>query len=292
MPYGWYLCGANHHSPPDIHPDNIFNVTKPPADGKTYLGMVARADGSMESIEQVLSQPLLPGRYRLDFYAARSDQYYSYSVPVDRWVQYDRPLHLTVYGNTKPCAAAQLLGRSALVQDTAWQAYTLWLQVEVPVERLQIRVEQPDTAVGNWHGSMLLDGLSPIVPVEAHSRTLLVKPDRVAVVAIGSSSVAIEALLNKLPREEQAFSIGLLQRRVGPLVQINAALFAVARWVARLPERRVVFALHPSASDRIVFAIHRAMAVAQVPAHRYRVKRKKGRGQQWIGNSLLKIKVK
>jgi hypothetical protein len=291
-PYGWYLCGANHHSPPDIHPENIFKVTKSPADGITYLGMVSRADGSVESIEQVLSEPLQPGTYRMDFFAARSDEYYSYSVPVDQWVHFDHPLHLAVYGSDVPCSTARLLGRSQLVKDTAWQYYTLTLKVSAPVGRLQIRVEPPGTADSIWHGSMLIDGLSPIVPVDSQSGTLLAVPDSGATLPAKGDVAEIKALLNSLPGDERALNTVLLQHPGGQLMQVNGVLLAVARWAARRESQRLVLALHPRVSDRLVFAIHRAMRAAEVPEGGYRLKRKRGRGKHWIGESFLKIKLK
>lgn len=291
-PYGWYLCEESHHSPPDIHPQHIFSVTKPPADGRTYLGMVARADGSAESIEQVLSQPLAPGCYRLDFFASRSDEYFSYSVPVKDWVKFDKPLHIAVYGNHSPCSKKLLLGRSSVIEKTDWQGYTIILEVPAPVARLQIQVEPPDTAVSQWHGSVLIDGLSPLVPVDGESGSLLVKPGIPGHFYQGGDLMKLDTLLKYWPKNEVSLSTGLIQQADGQLIQMNAVLFTLASWAAGRKGRRLVWALDPNVSDRLEFMIHRAMHKAGLPEKNYRIRRKRRLNKDWAGNAFLKVRLK
>ena len=53
VPKGWYDCGFPDESPPDIHPQmggGEFKVNMAPVDGKTYIGMVVRENGTWEAI--------------------------------------------------------------------------------------------------------------------------------------------------------------------------------------------------------------------------------------------------
>jgi hypothetical protein len=54
---GWYDCGMLYfpqESPPDIHPNGFWGVNVPAHDGKTYLGMVVRDNGTYEGVSAIL----------------------------------------------------------------------------------------------------------------------------------------------------------------------------------------------------------------------------------------------
>ncbi|NUO03060.1 MAG: hypothetical protein HUU01_20820, partial [Saprospiraceae bacterium] len=79
-PSGWFFCGNSGETPPDIHPGGFYGVTAAPKDGRTYVGMVMRDNGTEEQLGQRLAAPLAPGQcYAFRIFAARSDQYASFS---------------------------------------------------------------------------------------------------------------------------------------------------------------------------------------------------------------------
>lgn len=55
VPAGWKSIDFQGESAPDVHPNGFWGVTIKPFSGKTYLGLVARANKTWERIGQVLS---------------------------------------------------------------------------------------------------------------------------------------------------------------------------------------------------------------------------------------------
>ena len=54
-PRAWSDCGFKGESAPDIQPSGIFSVTKPAADGNTYLGLVVRDNDTWESVGSIVT---------------------------------------------------------------------------------------------------------------------------------------------------------------------------------------------------------------------------------------------
>ncbi len=82
-PKHWIDCGASqfeNKSPPDLFSksERSTTITATPSDGQTFLGMVARDDGSYEALSQKLWSPLLAGNcYSFTIDVMRSDNYKS-----------------------------------------------------------------------------------------------------------------------------------------------------------------------------------------------------------------------
>ncbi len=292
-PLGWYLCGPPNRTPPDVHPHDLFEVTQAPADGQTYLGMVARGDGTTEAIGQQLPTAMQPGAYQLDFYAAVSAEYFSYSEAVNQLVHFDAPLHLAIYGSAEPCGQAQLLGRSALITHTEWKSHRLVLRARQAVTRLLLQVEHPEGHTLPRHGSMLLDGLSPLIPVEAASQV----SDQATPPFVLPEGDGIEenlvALLARLEAKGGQWQPHCWPGAGGHMLQGNKYLAAIADLLAG-HSNRPTLAVHPETpyAKQLALAVRLALARAGMPPGQYRLQIARRAGQRWLGEGLLKIKLK
>ena len=95
-PRAWSDCGFKGESAPDIQPSGIFSVTKPAADGNTYLGLVVRDNDTWESVGQELSKPLEKGKcYSFSISLCRSELYISISRLSDQTANYTAPAKLS-----------------------------------------------------------------------------------------------------------------------------------------------------------------------------------------------------
>lgn len=293
-PLGWYLCGPPNHTPPDVHPRNLFEVKQAPADGVTYLGMVARGDGTAEAIGQHLSAVMQAGTYQLDFYAAVSGEYFSYSEAVGQLVHFDAPLHLAIYGSSQPCGQEQLLGRSVLINHLEWKSHRLILQVRQPVTRLLLKVEHPRGDTLPRHGSMLLDGLSPLIPVhgEAQAPGIALAPP-VSPQGVEELREKLIALLAQLQVNDGQWQPHCQLGAGGHVLQGNKYLAAIAQLLAG-SQQRPSLAIYPKTpyAKQLALAVRLAMARAGYNPRQYRLQIASRAGQRWLGDGLLKIKLK
>ena len=82
LPRGWTDCGFRGETAPDVHPvrGGNFSVSKRPAHGRTYIGMVTRDNDTWEQMGQRLTKPLKAGKcYTFSVDLARSETYLSQS---------------------------------------------------------------------------------------------------------------------------------------------------------------------------------------------------------------------
>ena len=96
-PKGWYDCGQNDESPPDIQP-GWFKVTKAAADQKTYIGLVTRDNDTWEGIGQRLSAPMKAGQcYNFSISLARAEKYVSLTKTTRVEENFNKPIRLRVW---------------------------------------------------------------------------------------------------------------------------------------------------------------------------------------------------
>lgn len=80
VPKGWYDCGFEQSSPPDVQPNNRHFLQMTAHNGETFLGMVTRDNKTWERIGQSLRQPIVAGKcYAVAIALAKSPIYLSYS---------------------------------------------------------------------------------------------------------------------------------------------------------------------------------------------------------------------
>ncbi|MCR9288038.1 MAG: hypothetical protein NXI23_11715 [Bacteroidetes bacterium] len=111
-PTGWFGCQMG--STADALP-GVWNVNKKASEGKSYVGILTREDGTWESIGQELSEPLQKDAcFTLTLDLARSEKY----------MTYNQPIKLRIWGGKDKCSKKQLLAESKEIQSTRWQAYS------------------------------------------------------------------------------------------------------------------------------------------------------------------------
>ncbi len=166
---GWEDCGAMlfpGESPPDIHPHpEAWQVTKPPEDGVTYLGMVVRDDETHESVSQAFSAPLKAGQcYAFSVWLCRSESYYSPRNPEDA-VEYPftNPTVLRIYGGKSLCHSGELLAESEPITSHTWKQYTFKFEPAMDQRYITLQAFYKTPVLAPYNGHILVDNLSPII---------------------------------------------------------------------------------------------------------------------------------
>ncbi|NJN32965.1 MAG: OmpA family protein [Saprospiraceae bacterium] len=165
-PLSWFNCGFADETAPDVHPNNLFKVSKAPHNGSTYLGMVVRDNNTWESVGQRLKSPILKGiGYTMTIHIARSEFYMSPSKTTSRDVNYDTPIMLRVWGGNSFCSKEELLDEIPPVKSITWQATTLKFKAQKSnFTHITFEVFYKIPTLFPYNGNLLLDNFSDIVP--------------------------------------------------------------------------------------------------------------------------------
>ena len=151
-PKNWSSYAPN--STPDIQP-GAWQVASPAAhDGDTYIGLIAREDGSCEDIGQPLAQPLKAGKcYIFSIWLAHATHYAGYSMP----------LRINVWGGATAGAKTQLLGASGGVENEVWQEVKFQFTPAADIRFITFEADYAPGTMFKYKGNILLDHLSPII---------------------------------------------------------------------------------------------------------------------------------
>ncbi len=179
-PMHWFHCGAEGESPPDTQP-SFFGHQPPAAHGRTYVGMVARENGTRESIGQQLDQRLEAGHcYEGGLYVARSDEYESASqLHSDTIKSYTTPLRLELYGGLTFCDDLELLAASPTVRSTDWHWYSFWIRAKNPLRTIVFQSGYDKDSSSYYNGNLLIDNIAPLVEVDCQTKTPFVEVDTI-----------------------------------------------------------------------------------------------------------------
>ncbi len=162
-PRAWSDCGFKGESAPDIQPSGIFSVTKPAADGNTYLGLVVRDNDTWDSVGQELSRPLEKGKcYSFSIALCRSELYVSISRLSDQTANYTTPAKLRIYGGNGYCEKKELLAESPMIANTRWQDYNFKLEPTKNYSFLILEAYYKTPTLIPYNGNLLVDNFSEI----------------------------------------------------------------------------------------------------------------------------------
>lgn len=165
-PQYWSDCGFPNESPPDVHPDFVFAVSKPAFDGNTYLGMVTRDNDTYERVGQQLNKPLQRGIcYEFSIKLARSLSYLSISRETNVQANYTSPVKLRIWGGFGHCDRKQLLGESPLVNNPDWQEYFFKLEPDAAYTHIVLEAYYKTPTLFPTNGNLLVDDASTLVPM-------------------------------------------------------------------------------------------------------------------------------
>lgn len=150
VPGGW--SSATPGSTPDLLP-GAWGLACPALDGNTCLGLVTREDGTREDIGQWLSEPLKGGTC------------YTFSVSMchaEKYVGYNQPVRLRVWGGAARGKKEVLLTSSPLVDQAAWREFRLQFAPPKDVRFITFEAYFAPGAMFHYKGNVLLDKCSPI----------------------------------------------------------------------------------------------------------------------------------
>lgn len=170
----WSDCGAFHfpeESGPDIHPskDAWWGVNKPPANGRTYLGLVTRDNMSFESIGQELTLPLQSDQcYTMSVQLSQSETYLSGSRNRENgvMVEYTSPTILKIYGGNEMCSVSNLLYTSPPISHKEWKTYEISFKTPSAIEFLYLAAFYGEPNGKPTNGHILVDDLSHIKRID------------------------------------------------------------------------------------------------------------------------------
>lgn len=149
-PAGWSYFTPG--STPDVQP-GIWGVQVAAQDGKTYVGLVARDDGTSEDIGQTIKEDLAAGVcYGFSLYLAHAPKY----------AGFNHPLRLRVWGGATRGTKEQLLASSPLVDHADWRSYKLQFVPNRTIRYLTLEAWYGPGVLFKYKGNILLDNCSPI----------------------------------------------------------------------------------------------------------------------------------
>jgi hypothetical protein len=161
----WINIAPNEQSPPDTQPGS-FGCTKKAFEGKTYLGMVVRDNGTKEAICQKLTDTLKEDvEYAFEITLAKSEIYLSKSQLKVIEVNYDKPCILKIWLGTNYGEKKQLIYQSIPIKNTEWKKYKVEFSPNEDFRYISFEVdfENEDEF---YSGNMLIDDLSDIIIIK------------------------------------------------------------------------------------------------------------------------------
>lgn len=149
-PQGWQSFTLD--STPDILP-GAWGVRFSPQQGNTCVGLVTREDGTREDMGQLLSEPLKNGNcYTFSVYLAHSPKY----------VGYNHPTRLRIWGGGKGGGKDILLASSPLIDHADWRVYKFQFVPTRDVQFITFEAYFAPGATFFYKGNLILDNFSPI----------------------------------------------------------------------------------------------------------------------------------
>lgn len=150
-PQGWYFDTPGNT--PDVLP-GAWEIMEPKAyDGKTYIGLITREDGSYEDIRQSLAEPLKAGQcYTFSIYLAHAPKY----------VGYNKPTRLRICGASEKGGKLEILTFSPLINHSDWKLYKFEITPSRQVTQLVFEACFAPGVIFKYRGNVLLDLCSPI----------------------------------------------------------------------------------------------------------------------------------
>jgi hypothetical protein len=149
VPKGWLPCEKN--TTPDILP-GFWGEYGDASQGKTYVGLISRDDGSFESIGQKLSAELTQGEcyeFRIDL--SKGNIYAGFS----------KPLKLKVWLGETICEMEQMVHLSSEIKHASWKTYLVKFTPNKNYKYIRIEAHYKEGTF-SYKGNILLDNMSSI----------------------------------------------------------------------------------------------------------------------------------
>ena len=208
---GWLDCGARKfpkESPPDIHPDNFWEVNLEPAQGKTYVGLVVRENETYESISQGLDIPLRKGQcYKFSIYLARSDDYWSHARLIDgtttnKDVNFTKPAIFRLWGGKVYCGQSQMLAESKAINSSQWTKYEFEIKPATDINYITYEAFY-DYSWVPYNGHILVDEASNFIEIDCETKEEIHSSDPIAEVEPEVKPAAVETVTEETIEEDK-----------------------------------------------------------------------------------------
>ena len=239
-PWGWFFCGPQLASPPDVHPSGMYGVEEQAKDGRTYVGMVVRDVNTWETIGQRLETPLRAGQcYAFSIWLALPQQYLSISRQTNLPADYSQPAILRIWGGHLNCDKRELLASSKPVYHPDWKEYRFVLQSQDDHSVLNLEAFYDPNRLNPYCGSLLLDHASALLPVDCETGELDFKVEKLP--PPPNDRQAMKAFLEGygdkliLKPGARALEEHFYQLEDGRLERGNLYLHSIARNLVRFP---------------------------------------------------------
>lgn len=174
---GWNDCGSAGETPPDVQP-GFFGVSMQPSHGQTYLGLVVRDNETWEGVWQNLSTPLKKDFcYEFEVSLCRSERLISQTKLTQQPANFNKPVHLRVWGGNGLCSRAELLYITDPIDNLNWMRHTIPLKPQNnSYTSILIEAYFQTPTMFPYNGNLLVDDLSPIQEVPCKKKTPKPKP--------------------------------------------------------------------------------------------------------------------
>ena len=147
-PKGWRPFTPD--STPDILP-GAWGLDLAAQEGQTCVGLVTREDGTSEDIAQGLPESLKGGTcYTFTIYLAHAKKY----------VGYNHPVRLRVFGGSKRGGKEMLLASSPLIDHSDWRKYKFLFVPEHDMRYITFEAWYGPGTMFRYRGNILLDNCS------------------------------------------------------------------------------------------------------------------------------------
>jgi hypothetical protein len=165
-PKGWFDCGFDGQTAPDVQPNGSFSCTKLAYKDSTYVGMVVRDDNTWEALGQKLRKQLLKNvKYSFSLYACQSDLYMSTSQLSGTSVNYITPSVIRIWGGNDLCKKTEMLAESPPIDFKDWKKLDFTLFPKANYSYFTIEAFYKVPTVVPYNGNILIDNASAIVPI-------------------------------------------------------------------------------------------------------------------------------
>jgi len=149
-PQGWESFTPN--STPDIMP-GAWGLQCQPFSGRSCVGLVTREDGTREDMGQVIPETLEKDLcYTFSIYLAHAEKY----------VGYNKPVRLRVWGGSAKGAKDQLLDSSPLIDHSDWKNYKFQFIPAGKIRYITLEAYFGPGVLFKYKGNILLDNCSAI----------------------------------------------------------------------------------------------------------------------------------
>jgi hypothetical protein len=149
-PTGWFPWG--NYTTPDILP-GPWDVLTRPNQGRSFVGLTTRSEGTWEMMGQELASPLKKNEcYRFSVYLARGTTYAGYNNPV----------RFRLWAGSAPGDKKQLLADTDPIAHAEWRNYEFYFFPENDYRYVLIEPAYKDGKNYPYNGNILIDNLTPI----------------------------------------------------------------------------------------------------------------------------------